>query len=164
MCPQNIFKIFFNLSKINGYNSCPFDLCITSEESLYKTLATNFNDFFDDLKIIPGSNAKGNRENAGPGLTNITNKNGIIFNHEGAGCSHLFKNGKDDDLFYTRNNFNEFKKRYSSRILNFKNYCRNFDEIIFIHNHKNLNEDIIKNLIIKFYRKKNIKFISLVKN
>ena len=86
---------------------------------------------------------------------------GIIFNHEGSGHSHLFKEGKNDDEYYTRNNFKEFRKRYSNRILNFKNYCKKSNEITFFYNHKDFDESIIKNIIINTYGKKTIKFISL---
>ena len=159
--PRIYLKRYLNLSKKNGYNSCPFDLCITSFDALCKTLESNFNNFFDDLKIIPWNNADGDRRLTGVGLTCITNKSGIIFNHEGSGHSHLFKEGKNDDEYYTRNNFKEFRKRYSNRILNFKNYCKKSNEITFFYNHKDFDESIIKNIIINTYGKKTIKFISL---
>ena len=41
---------------------------------------------------------------------NITNFYNIVFNHEGSTHSHLFNIGKNDDLFFIRNNFEEFKK------------------------------------------------------
>ena len=159
--PRIFLKKRLYISKKNGYRSCPFDLCITSFDALCKTLKNNFNSFFDDLKIIPAINAEGNRKNAGQGMTCITNKNGIIFNHEGSSHSHLFKEGKNDDYFYTRNDFKEFRKRYSNRISNFKNYCKKSDKIIFIYDYKNFNESIIKDIIINTYGKKFIQFISL---
>ena len=162
--PRIYLKTHFNLTKKNGYNSCPFDLCITSFKALCITLESDFNNFFDDLKIIPWGDGAGDRTFSGKGLSCITNKNGIIFNHEGAGHSHLFiKEGKNDDEFYTRNNFKEFRKRYLTRILNFKNYCKNSNEITFVYNHKDFDENIIKNIIINTYGKKTFKFISLVK-
>ena len=161
--PRIYLKTHFNLTKQNGYNSCPFDLCITSFKALCLTLESDFNNFFDDLKIIPWGNADGERKFCGKGLSCITNKNGIIFNHEGAGHSHLFKDGTNDDEFYTRNNFEEFRKRYLSRILNFKNYCKNSNEITFIYNQEDFfDENMIKNIIINTYGKKTVKFISLV--
>ena len=162
--PREYLKKAYNLSKKNGYNSSPFDLCITSINALYKTLETNFNDFFEGLKIVPWENAEGDRSKAGPGLTCITNENGIIFNHEGSGHSHLFSEGTNQDDFYTRNNFKEFKKRYTNRISNFKNYCKYAKTITFIHNHKIIDEALIKNIITNKYGKKTIKFISLAKN
>lgn len=161
--PRVYLKRKFKLTKKKGYKTCPFDLCITSFQALCITLESNFNNFFDDLKIIPCGNASGDRKSAGKGLTCITNKNGIIFNHEGAGHSHLFKEGKNDDQFYTRNNFKEFRKRYSSRILNFKNYCKKSNKITFIYNQTNFDEIKIKNIIIKTYGEKTIEFISLLK-
>jgi len=161
--PRVHIKNKFNLSKNNGYKSCVFDLCITSYESLCSILENNFKNFFDDLKIISWNNAPGNRKLAGTGLTCITNKNGVIFNHEGACHSHLFAEGKNDDEFYTRNNFKEFKKRYTSRISNFRNYCKKSNEITFIHNHEKFDENLIRNIIINNYGKKTIKFTSIYK-
>jgi len=159
--PRIHLKEKFNLSKNNGYKSSLFDLCITPYESLCSVLETNFKYFFDDLKIISWENAPGNRKLAGNGLTCITNKYGMIFNHEGSCHSHLFQKGRNDDEFYTKNNFKEFKKRYVSRISNFVNYCKQSKKIIFIHNHKKFDENLIKNIIINNYGKKNIEFITI---
>lgn len=87
----------------------------------------------------------------------------FFFNHEGSGHSHLFKEGTNQDNFYTKNNYKEFKKRYNNRISNFKNYCKYANTITFIHNHKIIDETLIKNIITNKYGKKTIKFISLAK-
>jgi hypothetical protein len=57
----------------------------------------------------------------------------MIFNHEGSTHSHLFKEGKNDDEFYIRDDFKKFKERYSVRIKNFLNYIEENNEIIFIY-------------------------------
>jgi hypothetical protein len=159
--PRIYMKKELKISKLDGYKSCPFDLCITSFNSLCKILINNFENFFDDLKIIEWGNADGNRSLAGAGITAISNKCNMIFNHEGGGHSHLFREGKNDDDFFSRNDFKEFKKRYSKRILNFKNYCKNYDEIIFIYKSTEFDESVIKNIIIDTYGEKNITFVSL---
>ena len=92
--------------KKNGYKSCPFDLCITPFNALCKILENDFSTFFDGLKIIEWHN----------GTTAITNKCGIIFNHEGGGHSHLFKVGRNYDTFFSKHNFKEFRIRYTRRI------------------------------------------------
>ena len=162
-CDPRIFmKWNLNLSKEDGYKSCPFDLCITSYDSLCKTLENNFDTFFDGLQIISWDNADGDRSNAGPGLSCIKNQDGIIFNHEGAGHSHMFLDNKDDDEFYTRNNFQEFKKRYSQRIENFKNYCKDATNITFVYSHiENINTSVIENHIKHFYGSKVISFMHI---
>ena len=43
--PRVYLKTHFNLTKNSGYNSCPFDLCITPFKALCKTLETDFNFF-----------------------------------------------------------------------------------------------------------------------
>ena len=96
------------LSSNNGYKTCPFDLCMTSYDSLYRCIETNFDHFFDDLRLIPGENANGDRTNAGVGKLNITNSYNMIFNHEGSTHSHLFKNGTHSQHGFEFIKLNEF--------------------------------------------------------
>ena len=117
--PRTYIKNKLKLTRDNGYKSCPFDLCITPYESLYKCLETDFEFFFDNLHTIPSPNAGGDRSKCGVGLLNITNYYGIVFNHEGSTHSHLFKEGTNDDDFYIRDDFKKFKERYLTRIKNF---------------------------------------------
>jgi hypothetical protein len=161
--PRIILKKKFGLSKLEGYKSCPFDLCITSFQALCLTLDNDFDNFFDGLQIIKWSNYKGDRTLAGPGFTAIKNKNGIIFNHEGGGHSHIFKEGTNDDTYFTKNDFKEFKVRYSKRIKNFKDNLKKYNKINFIYKDRGnkFNEQIVKNIIIKKYGPKIIKFINI---
>lgn len=39
--PRQYIKEALNLTRNNGYKSCPFDLCMTSVESLYKCIETD---------------------------------------------------------------------------------------------------------------------------
>jgi hypothetical protein len=119
-------------SRASGYKSCPFDLCITPFSALKKCIETDFVHFFEDLRLIPGSNASGNRSLCGYGGFNITNSYGMIFNHEGSTHSHLFVTGCNDDEYYIRNNFKEFRKRYQIRIDNFKEYISCSEDIVFV--------------------------------
>jgi hypothetical protein len=121
------------LTKNKGYRSCPFDLCVTPYQALYDCLKTDFLHFFDDLHLVPGGNAEGDRSECGKGLQNIKNKYGMMFNHESPTHSHLFRDGKNDDDFYIRDDFSEFKKRYKARIDNFYKHIEENDEIILIH-------------------------------
>jgi hypothetical protein len=155
-----------NLTQKNGYKTCPFDLCITSFEALYNCINTDFKHFFENLHTIAGENATGDRSKCGVGLLNITNSYGMIFNHEGSTHSHLFKEGKNDDFFYIRNDFQKFKERYSLRIKNFFNYIEENNEIIFIYSlypgiceQRDLGK--IKELVLKKYPKKIVNFITL---
>jgi hypothetical protein len=126
-------KYSLQLSKNQGYKSCPFDLCITPYQALYECLNTDFKYFFDELHLIPGENGDGDRSQCGKGLQNITNKYGIIFNHESSTHSHLFRDGTNDDDFYIRDDFIEFKKRYKQRISNFYNHIEKNDKIVLVH-------------------------------
>jgi len=140
--PRAYMKYNLQLTKENGYKSCPFDLCITPYSSLIECLKTDFEHFFD-LSLIWGTNAEGDRSSCGKGEQNITNRYGMIFNHEGSTHSHLFQEGKNEDDFYIRNDFFEFKKRYRERIKNFKEYMKK-DTITFIINTDNTSYDELK--------------------
>jgi hypothetical protein len=131
--PRVYIKNKLHLSKKKGYNSCPFDLCITPYQALYDCLKTDFQYFFEDLHLTPAGNAPGNRNHCGKGLEDIRNKYDMIFNHESPTHSHLFRDGKNDDMFYVRNDFLEFKKRYTKRIDNFRKYIEENEEIILLH-------------------------------
>ena len=138
-CNSRLFlKNKLKITRENGYKTCPFDLCITSFESLYNCIETDFQYFFDNLHLIYGTNAKGLRDSScGKGEKDLTNSYKMIFNHESTTHSHLFKEGKNDDEYYIKNNFEEFKKRYIQRINNFKNYIIENDKITLIyHNNK----------------------------
>jgi len=137
--------------KKNGYKSCPFDLCITPFNALCKILENDFSTFFDGLKIIEWHN----------GTTAITNKCGIIFNHEGGGHSHLFKVGRNYDTFFSKHNFKEFRIRYTRRIQNFQNYLKKANNITFVYTGDCFEENIIREIIKKTYGDKIIKFIQI---
>jgi hypothetical protein len=92
--PRIYIKKSLGKSKKNGYNSCPFDLCITNFNALCKCIEDDFKHFFDNLRLIPGINAKGDRSKCGKGGRNITNYYNIIFNHESTTHSHMFNNEK----------------------------------------------------------------------
>ena len=164
--PRMYIKHSLGLNKVNGYNSCPFDLCITPFESLYKCIETDFQYFFDDLRLIPGVCADGRSKDDLQNKHNITNHYNIIFNHEGSTHSHLFNNNKNDDLFYIRNDFEKFKERYSSRINNFRNYIREYDNITFIikcdcGNNTTYNLTALTNLLKEKYNNKNFNIIEI---
>ena len=90
----------------------------------------------------------------------------MIFNHEGSSHSHLFNNeNKDDDEYYTRNDFKIFKEKFSNRILNFRNYLNEYNEIIFVYTEDNIYNgyDIPKlsDLLYKNYPNKCFHFLKI---
>ena len=149
--PRVVIKNVYGFSKKNGYKSCPFDLCITPFNALCKILENDFSTFFDGLKIIEWHN----------GTTAITNKCGIIFNHEGGGHSHLFKVCRNYDTFFSKHNFKEFRIRYTRRIQNLQNYLKKANNITFVYTGDCFEENIIREIIKKTYGDKIIKFIQI---
>ena len=160
--PRTYIKNQLGITKGNGYLTGPFDLCVSPFNALYKCIDTDFEYFFDDLSLIPGPNAPGNRSNAGTGLLNITNSYGFIFNHEGPSHSHLFNEGKNDDNFYCRDDFKQFKLRYERRINNFNNYINNHDVItIVMYHHLDIEMDRLLLLLNNKYPTKTFTFIRI---
>ena len=166
--PRTYIKNHIGLSNANGYRTCPFDLCITDLDGIYNCIKTDFQYFFEDLRLIPGMNADGNRTDCGVGGMNITNAYHIVFNHEGSTHSHFFSEGKNDDLFYIKNDFENFRKRYVKRIANFQHYIHNYNTIHFIYtidHNNNQNEmvsiDKLKELLLTKYKDKIIHFIEI---
>ena len=163
--PRTHIKNHIGLSSENGYLTCPFDLCITNFEGLYDCIESDFQYFFEGLRLIPGMNADGDRTNCGVGGMNITNHYNMVFNHEGSTHSHLFSEGKNDDFFYIKNDFENFRKRYLKRIENFQNYINNYNTINFVYTLDNPNETIyidkLKDLLLVKYHNKTIHFIEI---
>jgi len=153
--PRIYMKRQLDISKDKGYMSCPFDLCISNFNGVYQLLENDFHHFFDNLQLIYGENASGDRTLCGNGNMNIMNSSFIVFNHEGSTHSHLFTKGKNDDEFYTRNDFDEFKKRYKHRIDNFYKNIESSESITFITNGYTLkqNDKLLELLKNKFPNK-----------
>lgn len=159
--PRIYIKNNLNMSKEGGYKTCPFDLCVNTYDSVYKSIETDFSLFFENLRLKEGSiNADGDRSKCGPGGNNITNAYGTIFNHEGSTHSHIFKEGRNDDDYYIRNDFEMFRKRYSQRIANWKNYINTYKNIVFVC-HKYTSQQV-ENLTELFKNKYKDNIISIL--
>jgi hypothetical protein len=73
----------------------------------------------------------------------------------------MFQEGRNDDEFYIRNNFEKFKERYEKRIKNFRDYLENEKEIIFIfHSYTDEQIKILNELLSKRYNN-NFKFMCI---
>ena len=70
--PRTYIKSQLRLMKRNGYLTGPFDLCLSPFNALYKCIETDFEFFFDELSLIAGHNAPGDRSLAGTGMLHIT--------------------------------------------------------------------------------------------
>lgn len=138
--PRVFISTVGGMSKSSGYLTGPFDLCFSSYKAVYNCIETDFTLFFENLVLVSGENADGERSLCGKGKQTIMNRYDILFNYESPTHSHLFKTGKYNDMFYVSNNFEEFKKRYSQRIHNFKRSIETHDSITFIANSFTLHE------------------------
>jgi len=162
--PRIQIKKKYGLYKSNGYKTCPFDLCMTPFENLKNCLKDDFKFFFDDLHLIQWpKNVSGDRSKCGSGKMVICNKYNMILNHESSVYSHKFLSpGQNDDFYYTRNNFELFKKRYINRINNYREYIKNYNKITFIHSDQSKKEwscekhNEFKNFLKELYPKKEI--------
>jgi hypothetical protein len=103
--------------KIDGYNTCPFDLMITNYAGIVKCINDDFKYFCDleYLKYVP---------------TEALIKNTYYhfgFNHETPGHADLFLKEKwtEGTNHFVNNKFKHFINRYNERIQHFKDYLNN---------------------------------------
>lgn len=138
--------------KEDGYKTCPFDLMNSNLPGIIKCLEEDFAHFVDsnylELVDIPIT------EKYHSGDTLIMNtRYGFIFNHESPGHANLFLTeqwlgGKDH---FVKNDFLEFKKRYSLRIGNFREYMNSGNPIMFLMNYPHTEYSNIEMCIKKVY-------------
>jgi hypothetical protein len=112
--------------KNEGYNTCPFDKMISNYDGLVECLNDDFLYFFDEnyLELI-----KEQKENE---YTIYNNKYNFGFNHESPGHADLYitENWPEGINHFINNNFDNFKKRYSKRINNFRQYLKDPNNFI----------------------------------
>ena len=117
-CATSMFAVDHGIRKRkgDGYNTCPFDIMVSNYRGVVDCLNDNFSDFcnenFLELRVI----------NKQPIIYNT--KYNFIFNHEGLGYEDLYITEKWEEGIdhFIVDNYRNFKKRYSKRIENFKNY------------------------------------------
>ena len=126
ICESAIYGTLNNLkpTKINGYNTCPFDLCVSNLKGIIDCLNTNFIDFCNPiyLKYDPGSNILRNE------------KYNFGFNHESPYHANIYikENWKEGANHFINNNYINFIQRYEKRIYNLHTYCNGSHYVIFI--------------------------------
>jgi hypothetical protein len=135
-----------------GYKTCPFDIMNSNLPGVIKCLEEDFAYFLDSkyLKLIDIPTTE--KYHSGDTLL-INTRYGFIFNHESPGHANLYLTeewvgGKDH---FVKNDFLEFKKRYSSRIGNFNNYMKSGKSITFLLNHPHTEYRYIEECIKKMY-------------
>ena len=113
--------------KANGYQTCPFDECITNYRGIILCLKEDFKYFCDPsyLAIIPAKFSTGGIVKSEPLIYNM--RYGFIFNHESPEHAELYRiqNWPGGKNHYIRNDFELFIDRYQRRINNFRNYVKN---------------------------------------
>lgn len=132
--PAIMRKNIFKQYKKTGYLTTPFDLCVTPYEGLCKCLEENFTNFFD-----------------------LRMENNIIMN-----AYDMWFNHEQPFMFYSENNFAEFKNRYNARIENFRNYLSSNKFIYFIHSNPFESSIKLYNIIEKIYPKLKYLIISIM--
>ena len=114
-------------SKLNGYETCPFDEMITNYHGMIKCIQDDFKYLYDpnvlELVRIP-IESKWLNTNGDGDIIIRNNKYNFIFNHESPGHANLYKtqNWKGGITHYIDNNYAKLIERYERRTHNFKNY------------------------------------------
>ena len=113
--------------KANGYQTCPFDECITNYRGIIQCIKEDFKYFCDPsyLEIIPAKISTGGIVKSEPLIYNV--RYGFIFNHESPEHANLYRsqNWPGGKNHYIDNNFKLFIERYDRRINSFRNYVKN---------------------------------------
>lgn len=139
--------------KADGYNTCPFDLCITPYEGLVQCISDKFK-YFTDTNYLRLQNVPANILNSEQDEELVYNtKYGFVFLHESPGHANLYMteqwaNGK---YHFTENNFSEFCKRYNRRIESFHKYLMSNNEITFVIGCPHVNLTYLHDAIRKSY-------------
>lgn len=117
-CLPRSLLTFANIkqTKKNGELTLPFDLMISDIKSIESIVKSNFVDFFTNLKSEPINYFVNDGNFIQNDYTNL------IFNHESESTCRGYSLEED---FYTKDNFQEFKIRYKSRIENIKTVLNN---------------------------------------
>jgi len=152
-------KLGIRATKHNGYKTCPFDEMVTNYQGIIQCLNDDFIHFVDTayLDLVQ------KQENA-IHINSIkkdekvirNNYYHFIFNHEspGHGDLYLTQNWSGGINHFINNDYEEFKKRYSKRIENFRSYINDPNNIIvFILHRYNTNNDNINELHEVLHRK-----------
>jgi hypothetical protein len=138
--------------KKEGYKTCPFDIMNSNIPGIIQCIEEDFAHFLDSayLKLVDIPTT----EKYHSADTLIMNtRYGFIFNHESPGHANLYiteqwAGGKEH---FVKNDFLEFKKRYSSRIQNFIDYMNSGNTIRFLMNYPHTEYRGIEDCIKKAY-------------
>jgi hypothetical protein len=116
VCNSAVYGIQNGLrgDKLSGYNTCPFDLMISNYKGICKCIEDDFLHFCDPKHLIKRKILYNNYYD-------------FFFNHEYNPEKKLHEKQKwpGGVEHFVKNNFKNFKERYSKRIENFKNYLKN---------------------------------------
>lgn len=123
--------------KENGYKTCPFDMMISNYIGICKCIEDDFKYFCDPqyLELRQGPlNSKHIPNQKDEEMWIYNTYYGFAFNHEAPGHGDLFLSERwiGGVNHFVENNFENFIKRYTNRINNFRNYLNECDYINFI--------------------------------
>lgn len=140
--------------KAQGYNTCPFDECISNYPGVVECVADDFKYFTDvnHLKVIPAEFTCGGIIQGEPLLYNTYYN--FIFNHESPGHANLYEKqqwvgGKNH---YVANDFLLFRDRYNRRIQNFRSYVNENSVNFIVHRVQDTTPELNNTLASTHYK------------
>jgi len=122
--------------KDNGYKTCPFDMMISNYIGMCKCIEDDFKYFCNpnylELRDAPDMTKHFPNQKSGEKWIYNTYYN-FVFNHESPFHGNLYLNERwNGPYHFVENNFENFIKRYETRIDAFREYLKNSDFIDFI--------------------------------
>ena len=114
--------------KAEGYNTCPFDIMISSYDAVVKAIDEDFKDWTNPeyMRVLKLDVNDTNN------LCNI--KYRVCFNHESPDEDDLYikERWAGGKYHFINNNYEKFIERYNNRIDNFRNYLKSGIKIVFV--------------------------------
>uniref|UniRef100_A0A6C0BBY1 Papain-like cysteine peptidase n=1 Tax=viral metagenome TaxID=1070528 RepID=A0A6C0BBY1_9ZZZZ len=118
-CTSTMWAVHNNVRKRkeDGYTTCPFDIMVSNYVGICECIK-------DDFKYLCDENYLELNTVSDTETIIYNNKYNFIFNHESPGHANLYiTEGWEHGInHFVINNYENFKKRYSKRVNNFKNY------------------------------------------
>ena len=145
-------------TKMEGYNTCPFDEMNSNYDGIFLCLKEDFKYFCDPEYLILRKFPSDCKYYPDETLIYNTRYN-FIFNHESPGHANLYQTQAwvGGINHYIDNHYEKFIERYERRIANFRNYILSGEHITFLVTGPNIpiylrNElkSLCKNTIIQF--------------
>jgi hypothetical protein len=138
--------------KIDGYKTCPFDMCIAPLESIIQCIEDEFKDFTNPEYLCLQNVPSDILHSATDEELIYNTKYNIVFLHESPGHADLYskESWPTGKYHFVDNDWKYFRERYSKRIENFRGYISSGNSVHFVIGSNDSLEELESLLYKKF--------------